>query len=91
VLYYVEGNFMSRKGIEEASITLHPAGLPHGPHPGTAEASIGKEKTEELAVMVDTFKPLYITREALKLEDPGYAYSWTHGGNRERWRAEQTD
>ncbi len=76
VLYYVEGNFMSRRGIEEASITLHPAGLPHGPHPGTVEASIGKEKTEELAVMVDTFRPLYIAREALQYEDPGYAYSW---------------
>ena len=91
MLYYVEGNFMSRKGIEEASITLHPAGLPHGPHPGTAEASIGKEKTDELAVMVDTFKPLYITQEALTIEDPNYPYSWTHGGNRGRWRAEQTD
>jgi homogentisate 1,2-dioxygenase len=91
VIYYVEGNFMSRKGIEEASITLHPAGLPHGPHPGTTEASIGKERTEELAVMVDTFKPLYITQDALGFEDPRYAYSWTHGGDRQQWRGEQTD
>ena len=55
VIYYVAGNFMSRRGVEIASFTLHPAGMPHGPHPGTAEASIGKEATEELAVMVDTF------------------------------------
>ncbi len=79
VLYYVEGNFMSRKGIEEGSITLHPSGMPHGPHPGTAEASIGKKDTEELAVMVDTFRPLYISQAALAAEDPNYAYSWTHG------------
>ncbi len=83
VLYYVEGNFMSRRGVEEASITLHPAGLPHGPHPGTVEASIGKEKTEELAVMIDTFRPLYVTRDALAVEDPYYAYSWTERGNRQ--------
>ncbi len=82
VLYYVEGNFMSRRGIEEASITLHPAGLPHGPHPGTVEASIGKERTEELAVMIDTFRPLYAAQDALAIEDPYYAYSWTHSGNR---------
>lgn len=79
VLYYVEGNFMSRKGIEEASITLHPSGLPHGPHPGTAETSIGKEGTEELAVMMDTFHPLQVTRAATRIEDEKYAYSWiTH-------------
>lgn len=76
VLYYVEGDFMSRKGIERASLTIHPNGIPHGPHPGTYEGSIGKERTEELAVMVDTFRPLYLTRYALELEDPGYAYSW---------------
>lgn len=76
VLYYVEGNFMSRKGIEESSITLHPAGLPHGPHPGTAEASIGKDATEELAVMVDTFHSLYIARGARAIEDERYATSW---------------
>ncbi|MCB8989041.1 MAG: homogentisate 1,2-dioxygenase [Ardenticatenaceae bacterium] len=76
VLYYVEGNFMSRKGIERASLTIHPNGIPHGPHPGTYEGSIGKEKTEELAVMVDTFRPLRLTKYALALEDAGYAYSW---------------
>jgi homogentisate 1,2-dioxygenase len=91
VLYYVEGNFMSRKGIEESSITQHPSGLPHGPHPGTVEASIGKEKTEELAVMIDTFRPLYTTQAALKIEDPAYPYSWTHGRADGRWRGEQTD
>lgn len=76
VLYYVEGNFMSRKGIEVGSITLHPSGMPHGPHPGTVEGSIGKKATEELAVMVDTFKPLYMTKAALELEDGHYPYSW---------------
>ena len=91
VLYYVEGNFMSRRGIEEASITLHPAGMPHGPHPGTAEASIGKERTEELAVMVDTFRPLYTAQSALRYEDPRYTYSWTHNDDPAQWRAEQTD
>ena len=64
VIYYVAGNFMSRRGVGISSFTLHPAGIPHGPHPGTAEASIGKEATEELAVMVDTFNPLKITRQA---------------------------
>ncbi len=91
VLYYVDGNFMSRRGIEEASITLHPAGMPHGPHPGTVEASIGKEKTDELAVMVDTFRPLKIAREALAYEDPGYTYSWAGGELGGIWRGEQTD
>jgi homogentisate 1,2-dioxygenase len=76
VIYYVDGNFMSRKGVEQASFTLHPSGLPHGPHPGTAEASIGKEKTEELAVMVDTFRPLQVAVQALEFEDDHYAYSW---------------
>ncbi|MEM8962052.1 MAG: homogentisate 1,2-dioxygenase [Acidobacteriota bacterium] len=76
VLYYVEGDFMSRKGIERASFTVHPNGIPHGPHPGTYEGSIGKEKTEELAVMVDTFRPLRITKDALAKEDGEYAYSW---------------
>ena len=76
VLYYVEGNFMSRKGIERASLTIHPNGIPHGPHPGTYEGSIGKKETKELAVMVDTYAPLTITRNALELEDAGYAYSW---------------
>lgn len=76
VLYYVEGDFMSRKGIERASFTVHPNGIPHGPHPGRYEGSIGKEKTEELAVMVDTFRPLRLTRYAQEIEDAGYAYSW---------------
>ena len=76
VIYYVAGNFMSRRGVDIASFTLHPAGIPHGPHPGTAEASIGKEATEELAVMVDTFHPLKITRQAADLDDPRYPYSW---------------
>lgn len=76
VLYYVEGNFMSRKGIEQASFTIHPNGIPHGPHPGTYEGSIGKERTEELAVMVDTFRPLRLTTYALEMEDMAYPYSW---------------
>ena len=76
VLYYVEGDFMSRKGIEQSSITIHPNGIPHGPHPGTYEGSIGKERTEELAVMVDTFRPLKITTLAAAYEDEAYVYSW---------------
>lgn len=77
VLYYVEGNFMSRKGIERGSFTLHPGGLPHGPHPGTVEKSIGAKATEELAVMLDTFGPLYLTEEALEFVDDKYPMSWT--------------
>jgi homogentisate 1,2-dioxygenase len=76
VIYYVAGNFMSRRGVEISSFTVHPAGIPHGPHPGTVEASIGKEATEELAVMVDTFHPLNMTREAAALEEGSYPYSW---------------
>jgi homogentisate 1,2-dioxygenase len=76
VLYYVEGDFMSRKGIEQASFTIHPNGIPHGPHPGTYEGSIGKVRTEELAVMVDTFRPLNLTTHALAFEDREYPYSW---------------
>jgi homogentisate 1,2-dioxygenase len=76
VIYYVAGNFMSRRGVDIASFTLHPAGIPHGPHPGTVEASIGKEATEELAVMVDTFRPLRLTRQAVDLLDDRYPYSW---------------
>ncbi|MEM9895426.1 MAG: homogentisate 1,2-dioxygenase [Bacteroidota bacterium] len=76
VLYYVEGNFMSRKGIDRGSLTLHPGGLPHGPHPGTVEASIGAKETEELAVMLDTFGPLYLTRAALPYVDENYPLSW---------------
>lgn len=76
VLYYVEGDFMSRKGIERGSFTVHPNGIPHGPHPGTYEGSIGKKGTEELAVMVDTFRPLRLTRRATQIEDAGYPKSW---------------
>jgi homogentisate 1,2-dioxygenase len=76
VIYYVAGEFMSRRGVEVASITVHPNGIPHGPHPGTYEGSIGKKETHELAVMVDTFRPLMLTTDALALEDEGYAYSW---------------
>lgn len=77
VLYYVEGNFMSRKGIDRGSFTLHPGGLPHGPHPGTVEKSIGAKETEELAVMLDTFRPLYLTEDALEYLDEKYPMSWT--------------
>ncbi|MEH7075319.1 homogentisate 1,2-dioxygenase [Neobacillus drentensis] len=76
LLYYVEGNFMSRKGVQEGSITLHPGGIPHGPHPGKTEASIGKKETLELAVMIDTFHPLKIVKTAQEIEDAAYMYSW---------------
>ena len=76
VLYYVDGDFMSRKNVSKGMITLHPAGIPHGPHPGTVEKSIGARETKELAVMVDTFHPLMITQQALALELRDYTYSW---------------
>lgn len=76
VLYYVDGDFMSRNDIEAGHISLHPAGIPHGPHPGAAERSIGQVSTEELAVMVDTFKPLMVTEEAMKIADESYFQSW---------------
>jgi homogentisate 1,2-dioxygenase len=76
VIYYVDGEFMSRRGIEAASLTVHPNGIPHGPAPGTYEGSIGKTATNELAVMIDTFRPLSLTTQALALEDEGYAFSW---------------
>lgn len=76
VLYYCNDKFGSRKGIEEGSITIHPLGIPHGPQPGATEASIGATKTEELAVMLDTYAPLSLTKEALEIEDPGYWESW---------------
>jgi homogentisate 1,2-dioxygenase len=76
VLYYVDGDFMSRNDIAAGHISLHPAGIPHGPHPGTVEKSIGKTKTEELAVMVDTFKPLMVTKEGLEIADDSYHKSW---------------
>ena len=78
VLYYVDGDFMSRKNVERGQITLHPGGLPHGPHPGTVEKSIGAKETKELAVMVDTFRPLQLTEAALQIEDPNYCLSWLH-------------
>lgn len=76
VLYYVDGDFMSRNDIEAGHISLHPAGIPHGPHPGAVERSIGKKETQELAVMVDTFKPLQLTEEAIKIADEQYYRSW---------------
>ena len=76
IIYYIEGQFMSRKGIEKESITYHPMGLPHGPHPGKIEESLGSEETNELAVMIDTFKPLNMTESALDLDDEKYPYSW---------------
>ncbi len=76
VLYYVDGDFMSRKHVERGQITLHPGGIPHGPHPGTVEKSIGQKETKEFAVMVDTFKPLLMTNHAVDIEDEDYALSW---------------
>ena len=78
VLYYVDGDFMSRNDISKGQITLHPSGIPHGPHPGAYERSIGKTKTEELAVMVDTFKPLKLTKQAVEIEVKDYYKSWIH-------------
>ena len=77
VIYYVDGNFSSRRGVEPAAITVHPSGLPHGPHPGLAEKSIGQTETHELAVMCDTFHPLRLTKLAKELDDGKYAYSWS--------------
>lgn len=76
VLYYVRGKFGSRRGVDEASFTLHPHGIPHGPHPGTIVASKDVVRTDELAVMVDTFRPLYLTPQAAELDDPKYPLSW---------------
>ena len=76
VLYYVDGDFMSRNDVAPGNISLHPAGIPHGPHPGAAERSIGKKETQELAVMVDTFKPLMVTEDAMKIADDKYFLSW---------------
>lgn len=76
VLYYVAGDFMSRNDIDAGHISLHPAGIPHGPHPGAAERSIGKKGSDELAVMVDTFKPLMVTQEAMEIADEDYFKSW---------------
>lgn len=76
MLYYVDGDFMSRNNIEQGHITLHPAGIPHGPAPGAYERSIGQTETEELAVMIDTFKPLMLTENAMKIDDGKYYKSW---------------
>jgi len=76
VLYYVDGDFMSRKNVTRGMITIHPAGIPHGPHPGAVEKSIGAKETKELAVMVDTFHPLQLTVQALEIENEGYTMSW---------------
>lgn len=82
VIYYCDGNFMSRKGIDKYDITLHPSGLPHGPQPGATEASIGKTATDELAVMVDTFNPLQVAVAALEMEKSDYMRSWLDGSDR---------
>ena len=79
VIFYVDGNFTSRNGVSPGSITLHPIGVPHGPHPGRYEASIGSSRTDELAVMVDTFSALLPTDHARAVEDPGYNQSWVRG------------
>ena len=76
VIYYVDGDFMSRKNVNEGYLSLHPAGIPHGPHPGLMEKSIGKKETKELAVMVDTFQPLKVTDYAVKIDDGKYYQSW---------------
>jgi homogentisate 1,2-dioxygenase len=80
VIYYVSGDFGSRRGIEPGAVTFHPRGIPHGPAPGVAEASIGRTHTEELAVMVDTFRPLALAATAEALDDPGYPTSWLPEG-----------
>jgi homogentisate 1,2-dioxygenase len=76
LIYYVDGDFMSRKNVTRGMITLHPGGIPHGPHPGAVEKSIGAKETKELAVMVDTFHPLQLTIDALDIENPNYTMSW---------------
>lgn len=76
VLYYVDGDFMSRNNIEQGHITLHPGGIPHGPAPGAYERSVGQKETRELAVMIDTFRPLSVTAEALRIDDGKYYQSW---------------
>lgn len=81
VIYYVDGDFMSRNNVDKGYISLHPAGIPHGPHPGSMEKSIGKKETHELAVMVDTFKPLMVTQEALDIDDGKYYKSWLEKNN----------
>jgi len=77
LIYYVDGDFMSRKNVTRGMLTLHPSGIPHGPHPGAVEKSIGAKETKELAVMVDTFHPLMLTEDALQIENPNYIMSWS--------------
>ena len=76
LIYYVDGDFMSRKNVTRGMMTLHPAGIPHGPHPGAVQKSLNAKETKELAVMVDTFHPLMLTRQALQIENDGYINSW---------------
>lgn len=76
ILYYVDGDFMSRNNISKGQLTLHPGGIPHGPHPGAIERSIGQKETKELAVMIDPFQPMMITKEAMKIDAEGYYKSW---------------
>lgn len=76
ILYYVSGNYKARRGIESGSISVHPQGIPHGPHPGTVEKSLGKTYTDELAVMCDTFRPMFPTKAALEIDDEAYPESW---------------
>ncbi len=76
LLHCVDGDFMSSKNVTRGMITLHPAGIPHGPHPGAVKKSIGAKETKELAVMVDTFHPLMLTKEALEIENDDYVMSW---------------
>lgn len=83
LLYYVDGDFMSRNNIKQGQITLHPGGIPHGPHPGAIERSIGKKETKEMAVMIDPFRPVKITKAALELELPDYYLSWLEDNHEE--------
>ena len=76
VIFYSKGNFMSRKGISPGSVTYHPMGIPHGPQPGKYERSIGEKSTDELAVMIDTFNPLFVSKEADNVIDKEYPFSW---------------
>jgi homogentisate 1,2-dioxygenase len=76
MIYYVNGNFGSRRGVEQGSITLHPRGIPHGPQPGAVEKNLGSERTDEMAVMIDTFHPLHLTTFAQSIDDASYPYSW---------------
>ncbi|RMF83300.1 MAG: homogentisate 1,2-dioxygenase, partial [Planctomycetota bacterium] len=85
IMYYVNGNFASRRGIESESISLHPYGISHGPHPGAYEASIGTKRTDELAVMCDAYKPFRLTTVAAGVEDPEYHRTWVDKEGRSSW------